>query len=159
MPEAPGLLSTMKVWPSRCESFSATMRATGSTPPPAEYGTTIVTGRSGHLSAVAVPACRSSAARAESTMEWNVFTDVSYIHSNESYGSSYHAPRRDIFALAMATKAHGVPAWSGDRPLYQQVKERLIARISRGEWPPGEALPGEPALGTAFGVSISTIRA
>lgn len=49
--------------------------------------------------------------------------------------------------------------WSGDRPLYQQVKERLIARISAGEWAPGVALPGEPALASDFGVSISTIRA
>lgn len=59
----------------------------------------------------------------------------------------------------MATKAIPPPAWSGDRPLYQQVKERLVARMSRGEWPPGVALPGEPALATGFGVSISTIRA
>ncbi|HZZ95152.1 MAG TPA: GntR family transcriptional regulator [Usitatibacter sp.] len=59
----------------------------------------------------------------------------------------------------MATHVDRAPAWSGERPLYQQVKERLIARISRGEWAPGVALPGEPALAAQFGVSISTIRA
>ena len=47
----------------------------------------------------------------------------------------------------------------GGRPLYRQVEEALVGRISSGQWGPGAALPGEPSLAAEFGVSISTLRA
>ncbi len=45
-----------------------------------------------------------------------------------------------------------------DRPLHEQVRQRLIEGISAGEWGAGEAIPTESALATAFGVAIGTIR-
>ena len=43
-PPAPGLFSTMTVWPRESFSLSAMSRATTSEPPPAGYGTTILMG-------------------------------------------------------------------------------------------------------------------
>ena len=44
------------------------------------------------------------------------------------------------------------------RPLYSQVREILLARISRGDWAIGETLPNEFKLSTEYGVSVGTIR-
>lgn len=44
------------------------------------------------------------------------------------------------------------------RPLYKQVKESLLRRISAGEWTPGTFLPSEPALAEEYGVSHGTLR-
>lgn len=44
------------------------------------------------------------------------------------------------------------------RPLYGQVREILLERISRGDWAPGDTLPNEFLLATEFGVSIGTLR-
>lgn len=43
-------------------------------------------------------------------------------------------------------------------PLYARVERELRARIAAGEWPPGAALPTEPALARRFGVSQGTLR-
>jgi GntR family transcriptional regulator len=51
----------------------------------------------------------------------------------------------------------GVLPVSG-RPLYEEVRARLIESISAGRWRPGEAIPSETALAAAFGVAIGTIR-
>jgi GntR family transcriptional regulator len=56
-------------------------------------------------------------------------------------------PRRVLAAL---------PA--SDRPLNEQVRQRLIEGISAGEWRAGEAIPTETALAQAFGVAIGTVR-
>ena len=45
-----------------------------------------------------------------------------------------------------------------DRPLNEQVRQRLLEGISTGEWPAGSAIPTESVLAGAFGVSIGTIR-
>ena len=45
-----------------------------------------------------------------------------------------------------------------DRPLYEQVRLRLIEGISALEWRAGEAIPTEAALAREFGVAIGTIR-
>jgi GntR family transcriptional regulator len=45
-----------------------------------------------------------------------------------------------------------------DRPLYDQVRSRLIEGISAGEWRAGEAVPTESDLARSFGVAIGTIR-
>ncbi len=45
-----------------------------------------------------------------------------------------------------------------NRPLYQQVKSRIIKRIIDGHWPPGARLPSEAALGAEFGASQGTVR-
>jgi len=55
--------------------------------------------------------------------------------------------RRPLSALA-----------SSDRPLYDQVRQRLIEGISAGEWGAGEAIPTEMDLARSFGVAIGTIR-
>src|SRR5688572_11391224 len=56
-------------------------------------------------------------------------------------------PRRALAAL---------PA--SDRPLNEQVRQRLIEGISAGEWRAGEAIPTESELARAFGVAIGTVR-
>ena len=43
-------------------------------------------------------------------------------------------------------------------PLYKEVREKLLARVTRGEWPTGTALPSEPELARMFGVSVGTLR-
>ena len=44
------------------------------------------------------------------------------------------------------------------RPLYSQVREIILARIKRGEWAMGDALPNEFLLASEFQVSIGTLR-
>lgn len=46
----------------------------------------------------------------------------------------------------------------GFRPLYRQVRDTLVARLARGEWQPGDALPTEPELAASLGVSQGTVR-
>jgi GntR family transcriptional regulator len=46
----------------------------------------------------------------------------------------------------------------GFRPLYSQVKDLLLSRISEGHWSPGSALPAEPRLAEELGVSAGTVR-
>ena len=46
----------------------------------------------------------------------------------------------------------------GFRPLYQQVRDLLVSRISTGAWRPAEVLPSEQALAVEFGVSQGTVR-
>lgn len=43
-------------------------------------------------------------------------------------------------------------------PLYLQVERNLAQRIESGEWQPGEQIPSEGELGTAYGVSRITVR-
>lgn len=43
-------------------------------------------------------------------------------------------------------------------PLYAQAESLLRARIADGTWPPGTALPAEPALAAELGVSQGTLR-
>jgi GntR family transcriptional regulator len=50
------------------------------------------------------------------------------------------------------------PLPAGDRPLYAEVRARLIESISAGRWRPGEAIPTERELADGFGVAIGTIR-
>jgi GntR family transcriptional regulator len=50
------------------------------------------------------------------------------------------------------------PLPPSDRPLYEQVRQRLIEGISTGEWRAGEAIPTESELARSFGVAIGTIR-
>ncbi len=46
----------------------------------------------------------------------------------------------------------------GFRPLYRQVYEIVVRRLSQGEWRPGEALPSELNLAKELGVSQGTVR-
>ncbi len=46
----------------------------------------------------------------------------------------------------------------GFRPLYQQVRDLLVSRISTGAWRPAEALPSEIALARELNVSQGTVR-
>ena len=50
------------------------------------------------------------------------------------------------------------PDRPGFRPLYQQVRDLLLSRISSGAWRPAEALPSEQALAAELGVSQGTVR-
>ena len=50
------------------------------------------------------------------------------------------------------------PDRPGFRPLYQQVRDLLLVRISTGAWRPAEALPSEQALAAELGVSQGTVR-
>jgi GntR family transcriptional regulator len=44
------------------------------------------------------------------------------------------------------------------RPLYAQVRERLVERIRSGEWKPGQLIPNEFEIAAEFGVSQGTAR-
>ncbi|WP_296258067.1 MULTISPECIES: GntR family transcriptional regulator [unclassified Pseudomonas] len=44
------------------------------------------------------------------------------------------------------------------QPLYRQIKDLLMERISSGEWSPGTFIPSETALATTYGVSVGTLR-
>ncbi|HRJ69248.1 MAG TPA: GntR family transcriptional regulator [Beijerinckiaceae bacterium] len=46
----------------------------------------------------------------------------------------------------------------GFRPLYRQVRDRLMRRIADGYWPPGQMLPSEAQIAGEFGVSQGTVR-
>ena len=43
-------------------------------------------------------------------------------------------------------------------PLYQQIKQLLVARLELGEWKPGEPIPSEFELAARFQVSQGTVR-
>jgi GntR family transcriptional regulator len=47
---------------------------------------------------------------------------------------------------------------ASDRPLYEEVRARLIEGMSAGFWQPGEAIPAEGELARAFGVAVGTVR-
>jgi GntR family transcriptional regulator len=62
-------------------------------------------------------------------------------------------------------RASSDDAWSGEAldrssfvPLYYQLQETLKERIESGRWRPGDALPSEPALARAYGVSRVVVR-
>src|SRR5262249_1189128 len=59
--------STITCCPSTCDRPAASTRATGSAVPPAAYGTTIVMGRLGHVSACAQSGARISSMAAIAT--------------------------------------------------------------------------------------------
>lgn len=46
----------------------------------------------------------------------------------------------------------------GFKPLYQQVRDRLIRRLIDGTWPPGMTLPNEFELANELKVSQGTVR-
>jgi GntR family transcriptional regulator len=46
----------------------------------------------------------------------------------------------------------------GSIPLYTQIKELFVSRISEGRWSPGEAIPSEMQLAQELGVSQGTVR-
>src|ERR1700728_3564207 len=70
---APGLLTTITGWPSRCCSSDAVSRAATSVTEPTEIGTIILIGRSGNVSA---PAIEDSATKATNASK-NFFTGFS----------------------------------------------------------------------------------
>ena len=47
---------------------------------------------------------------------------------------------------------------ASDRPLYEEVRTRLIEGMSEGAWRPGAAIPSESELARAFGVAVGTVR-
>lgn len=54
--------------------------------------------------------------------------------------------------------AGGAAVSLGYRPLYRQVKELLVKRLSDGSWSPGQMLPSEPEIAAGLGVSPGTVR-
>jgi GntR family transcriptional regulator len=56
-----------------------------------------------------------------------------------------------------------LPAWSrvdhrAQLPLHAQIQHLLLDLVDRGQLPPGERLPAERELATAFGVSLAPVR-
>lgn len=43
-------------------------------------------------------------------------------------------------------------------PVYQQIKDHVLAQIQNGVWKEGDAIPGEEALAREFGVSRMTVN-
>lgn len=60
--------------------------------------------------------------------------------------------------VANATGGEGADVSLGYRPLYRQVKELLMKRLSDGSWSPGQLLPSEPEIAAGLGVSPGTVR-
>ena len=57
------------------------------------------------------------------------------------------------------SETHTGPVFSVEkRPLYEQIKETLLARLAADHWRPGELLPSEPKLAEEFDVSQGTVR-
>lgn len=56
--------------------------------------------------------------------------------------------------------APALPPFRAERllPLHHQVHGHLAALLRAGHWPPGQPLPGEPALCRHYGVSRGTLR-
>jgi len=48
--------------------------------------------------------------------------------------------------------------FSDDRPIWQQITEQLTLRILKGEYPPGERLPGVRELAAQAGVNPNTMQ-
>ncbi len=46
----------------------------------------------------------------------------------------------------------------GSIPLYMQIKDLLIARVTEGEWTPGDIIPSEMQLARELNVSQGTVR-
>ena len=44
------------------------------------------------------------------------------------------------------------------QPLYQQIRDLLLERITSGEWSPGTYIPSEAALAASYNVSVGTLR-
>lgn len=51
-----------------------------------------------------------------------------------------------------------ITAGKGAMPLYIQIRELLIAKISKGDWLPGDSIPSEMNLSQELGVSQGTVR-
>lgn len=68
--------------------------------------------------------------------------------------------RRRALAGRPATKENPVATDAPPvfRPLYRQVRERLLGRLIDGTWPPGMVLPSEQQLAQELGVSQGTVR-
>jgi GntR family transcriptional regulator len=58
----------------------------------------------------------------------------------------------------VATEGEGARVPLGYRPLYRQVKELLMQRLSDSTWSPGQLLPSEPEIAAGLGVSPGTVR-
>ena len=58
----------------------------------------------------------------------------------------------------MSASRADVTSEIGSRPLYAQVRERLLQRISSGTWRPGQLIPNEFELAREMGVSQGTAR-
>lgn len=43
-------------------------------------------------------------------------------------------------------------------PLYEQIRQLIVAALAAGEWRPGDVLPSEAALAERFGASPGTVR-
>lgn len=53
---------------------------------------------------------------------------------------------------------HTVPALDDRLPLYQRLRDDMLARIAGGEWQTGVAIPTEIELTRLYGVAIGTVR-
>lgn len=49
-------------------------------------------------------------------------------------------------------------SFTGDRPIWQQIIDQLTLRILKGEYPPGERLPGVRELAAQAGVNPNTMQ-
>jgi len=53
----------------------------------------------------------------------------------------------------------GISAMTDERlPLYQRLRDDMLAKIAAGEWVPGEAIPTEAELTKHYGVAVGTLR-
>lgn len=43
-------------------------------------------------------------------------------------------------------------------PLYQRLRDEMLAKISSGDWRPGEPIPTEAELTKTYGIAIGTVR-
>jgi len=67
------------------------------------------------------------------------------------------ADQQAVATILHETTLDQVPA-IGLRPLYLQVRERLLRRLIDGDWQPGDMIPSENLLAAEYQVSQGTVR-
>jgi GntR family transcriptional regulator len=68
--------------------------------------------------------------------------------------------RNGLMALSQASRSRRLTLQPASQtPLYRSVQQKMLQRLSTGEWKPGDRLPNEPDLAEQFGVASLTLRA
>ncbi len=88
--------------------------------------------------------------------EYAMLLEACQAHADMHWQEAQRGVMEPIMRLGDAVDA---TIFSSDRPLYQEVKDRIIKGLMQGEWKAQEVLPSEARLAERYGVSIPTVRA
>ncbi len=81
-------------------------------------------------------------------------------HSRESKRTALFDFRSNPEKDSLATQRRSLPGVERHdlTPLYHQLSQTLLAKIEKGEWKPGAAIPTEKELGEQYKLSRTTVR-